>query len=89
MSKDKKHFLDDGQNVDKIWRIFVVCCVVVAALDLFGMIGLGWHRHVSLFFEGLPGFYPLWGFIAIALLIVLAKRFRRIVMRSENYYDGD
>jgi len=89
MSEDRKHFLDDSNNINRIWRLFVICCVVVAALDLLGVIGLGWHRHVSLFVEGLPGFYPVWGFVAIALLIMLAKRLRRIVMRPKDYYDGD
>ena len=49
MNEDRKHFLDDSNNIDRIWRLFVICCVVVAALDLLGVIGLGWHRHVSLF----------------------------------------
>jgi hypothetical protein len=89
MSEDKKYFLDDINNVSRIWRVFVICCIVVAALDILGATGLGWHRHVSLFVEGLPGFYPVWGFVAIALLIMLAKHLRRIVRRPENYYDDD
>ena len=89
MNERKEYFLDDKDNVSRLWRLFVICCVATAALDVFGLLGLGWHRHVSLFVEGLPGFYPVWGFIAIALLIALAKRLRRIVMRQEDYYDGD
>jgi hypothetical protein len=89
MKEEKKYFLDDSNNVNRLWRLFVICCVVVAALDVLSLTGLGWHRHVSLFVEGLPGFYPLWGFIAIALLIMLARQLRRIVMRPENYYGDD
>jgi hypothetical protein len=42
---------------------------------------------VSFFLEGLLGFYPLWGFTGIVLLIVLAKKLREIVMRREDYYE--
>jgi hypothetical protein len=84
---DKKRFLDDPANVARLWRGFVIACAAVAALDLLGLLGIVWHRHVSLFVEGLPGFYPIWGFLGISILIVLAKRLRAIVMRPEDYYD--
>lgn len=89
MTDRKKRFLDQPENVDRLWRYFLIGCTLVASLDILGVLGLGWHRHVSLFFEGLPGFYPIWGFAVIVVLIILAKRLRRIVMRSEDYYDGD
>ncbi len=87
MEQRKKRFLDDPANVDRLWRGFVVACVAVAALDLLGLLNFVWHRHISLFVEGLPGFYPLWGFLGISVLIVLAKKLRTIVMRPEDYYD--
>lgn len=86
---EKKRFLDDPANVTRLWRGFVAACVAVAALDLLGMFDFLWHRHVSLFVEGLPGFYPLWGFLGISLLIVLAKVLRQLVMRPEDYYGDD
>ncbi len=89
MTDRKKRFLDRPENVDRLWRYFLIGCTIVASLDILGVLGFGWHRHVSLFFEGLPGFYPIWGFAVIVVLIILAKRLRRIVMRSEDYYDGD
>lgn len=39
--------------------------------------------------EALKGFYPLWGLFGVAGLILAAKGLRRIVMRSEDYYDAD
>ena len=33
--------------------------------------------------------YPFFGFFGIALLIIMAKGLRRVVMRSEDYYDAD
>lgn len=84
---DRKRHLEDPKNVDRLWRGFVIACAAVAALDLFGLLGIVYHRHVSLFAEGLPGFYAVWGFVGIAALIYLAKRLRRIVMRPEDYYE--
>lgn len=85
----RKRFLDKRKNVDRLWRWFVIGCAMVAAIDMLGLIEVLYHRHASLFVEGLPGFYAAWGFAGIALLIFLAKLLRRIVMRPEDYYDGD
>ena len=89
MDPEKKRFLDDSANVDRLWRWFVIGCVIVASLDILALLDFVWHRHVYLFVEGLPGFYPIWGFVGISLLIVLAKKLRQIVMRPEDYYDDD
>ncbi|MBC8261879.1 MAG: hypothetical protein H8E43_08685 [Planctomycetia bacterium] len=37
--------------------------------------------------EGIPGFYPLYGFIGIALLVLLSRGLRAVVSREEGYYD--
>ncbi len=42
------------------------------------------HRHPI---EELHIIYPFFGFFGIALLILLSKGLRRLVMRSEDYYD--
>lgn len=86
---DDKRYLDDPANVRRLWIAFCVACGLIAAVDLLAMAGVGYHRHVSLFLEGLPGFYPLWGFLAISVLITLAKGLRRLVQRPEDYYDAD
>lgn len=89
MTTERKRFLDEPANVTRLWRGFCVACAVVAGLDLLGLLDFIWHRHVSLFVEGLPGFYPMWGFLGISLLIILAKKLRTIVMRPEDYYDDE
>ena len=83
---DKPRWLDRKENVDRLWRTLVVAGIVLVAMDFFALMGL-WHKHVSFFLEGLLGFYPLWGFTGIVLLIVLAKKLRGIVMRREDYYE--
>ena len=47
------------------------------------------HRHVIHAWEALPGFYPIYGFIACALLVLIAKQMRKPLMRKEDYYDRD
>jgi hypothetical protein len=88
-SEDNKRYLDNPANVTRLWRWFLGACVAITAIDLLGMVGFVYHRHISLFVEGLPGFYPFWGFVGIALLILVAKQLRRIVMRPEDYYEVD
>lgn len=46
-------------------------------------------RYIEHPWENLKGFYPLWGLFGVAGLILAAKGLRRIVMRSEDYYDAD
>ena len=83
MAKRKHYFLDKPENVTKLWRIFVGACVVLLLVDLVH------HRHIIHPWESLPGFYALFGFIGIVVLIMAAKQLRRLVARKENYYDDD
>jgi hypothetical protein len=39
--------------------------------------------------EHLFGFYALYGFLACAALILIAKALGRLVKRDERYYDDD
>jgi cyanate permease len=83
MAKRKRYFLDKPENVTTLWRIFLAVCAVLLIVDLVH------HRHVSHPWESLLGFYALFGFIGIVLLIMAAKQLRRLVARKENYYDDD
>lgn len=48
-----------------------------------------YHRHVEHPLEGIPAFYAIYGLVGVGALIMAAKGLRRIVMRSEDYYDAD
>jgi hypothetical protein len=37
--------------------------------------------------EKIPAFYAIYGFVACVVLVVIAKRMRKVVIRKENYYD--
>ena len=67
----------------RILVIFFVLCAVVLGLDFLGRP----EKHHPL--EEWPILYPLFGFVGISLLIIVAKGLRRLVMRSEDYYDDE
>ena len=81
MDKEKKHFFDDPNNIKRVLYIFYACCVFLFALDFVI------HRHVYHSWENLWGFYPIFGFIACVILVLIAKWMRTFLMRSEDYYD--
>jgi hypothetical protein len=74
-------FFDNPKNVRWILRIFYLLCIVLVALDFIV------HRHIYLYFEEIPAFYAIYGFIACVVLVVLAKLMRLVLMRDEHYYD--
>lgn len=47
------------------------------------------HRHISHPWEEVWGFYGIYGFVACVVLVLIAKQMRKVLMRSEDYYDGD
>lgn len=80
-NNDKKYWIDDPQNVNKIcYALYTICALLVLA-DLF------YHKHPHFDVESWFGFYGFYGFIACVLLVVAAKGLRLILMRDEDYYD--
>ena len=66
-----------------IRRLLYGICVLLLVAEVFV------HRHIKHELEALPGFYALYGFLALALAIVAGSGLRRLVKRDENYYDHD
>lgn len=80
---EKKYLFDDPKNVSRLLLGFYIICAVLFALDFIV------HRHTVHPWEGIPGFYAAYGFIACVLLVLIAKEMRKLVMRKEDYYDVD
>jgi len=79
--RDKKYWLDDPRNVNKIvYGLYAVCAVLVLA-------DFGYHKHTHFPIEGLPGFYGFFGLLAFTGLVLSAKGLRIILKRREDYYD--
>lgn len=79
---EKRYWLDQPDNVRKLYRgLWGVGAALVLA-DLWI------HRHAEVGFDGVFGFYGVYGFGACVALVIAAKGLRRLLMRSEDYY-GD
>ena len=77
----KRYWLDEPNNVSKIyWTVCVVCAALFVA-DAF------YHKHIHFGAEGWFGFYGIYGFVACVGLVLVAKLLRIILIRPEDYYD--
>ena len=81
--EQKQHLFDNPRNVSWLLRGFYGVCILLFILDFI------LHRHVTYRWEGLTGFYAIFGFVACVTLVLIAKQLRRIMKRKEDYYDVD
>jgi hypothetical protein len=81
MSEERKHLFDNPRNTRRVVRALVAVSVLLALLDLV------LHRHSLHPWEGVIGFYALYGFGACVVLVLLAKEMRKLLMRDEDYYE--
>ena len=80
---ERQHVWDNPRNVKRLFNVFYVCCVILVLLDFVI------HRHNVHDWENLLAFYPLYGFVGIWILVLIAKQMRRVLMRPEDYYEGE
>jgi hypothetical protein len=78
---EKTYWLDDRNNVRKIYWALIVVCIALVAADAF------YHKHVHYAFEGIFGFFGLFGFGLSFLLVLASRELRKVLMRDEDYYD--
>jgi hypothetical protein len=67
--------------VRRLWVIFLAVLAATLAVEPF----VEWHPHFSV--ERLFGFNALYGFLACAALILVAKGIGLFVKRKDDYYD--
>ncbi len=77
---EKVYFFDKEENVTLVLRIFYALCVLLFLLDFVV------HRHIYIWFENIPTFYALYGFVACVVLVLIATQMRKWLMRDEDYY---
>lgn len=78
---EKRYWLDNPTNVDRLVRGFYIACGALIAIDMFV------PKHGPFAAEHVFGFYGWFGFVACVALVLIAKQLRRLLMRSEDYYD--
>jgi len=79
--KAPAHFFDDPLRVKRAIQALFAVCGLTFLLDFVV------HRHVDHPWEGMVGFYAVYGFVACVLLVLIAKEMRKLLMRKEDYYD--
>ncbi len=80
MVNEKKYWLDDRRNVDKIFLGLCAICGGLTLLDHF------YHKNVHFSWENWFGFFGLYGFVSCVGLVVLAKLLRKVLKRGVDYY---
>ena len=81
MQQQKQHIFDKPKNVRHLLRMLYLACALLLMADLFI------HRHAEHGWESLWGFYAMYGFAACVVLVLLAKQLRKLLKRSEDFYD--
>ena len=72
---------DNSKNVKKLLYGFFTICGILFLLDFLV------HRHMVHSWEHLWGFYPIFGWAGSVCLVLVAKELRKVLMRTEDYYD--
>ena len=80
---EKTYLFDKPRNVSRLLLGFYVICGGLFLADFIA------HRHTAHPWEGIPGFYAIYGFVACVVLVLIAKEMRKVLMRKEDYYDVD
>lgn len=82
MNNDE-HWLDKPQNIQKLWRGFLLVLVLTVVAELF----VDLHPHFEI--EGWMGFNAAYGFSTCLLMIVAAKLLGVLFKRPDTHYEGD
>ena len=78
------------KHVDILFKAFYLGCVLLVLVEIDMQVTnilFEEHRHIYTGLENILGFYLWYAFGGIVLLVAIAKMMRRILMRSEDYYD--
>jgi len=78
----RRHIFDGPKNIRRVRYVLYTVSGLSLVVELFV------KRYVDHPWEALFGFYALFGFVACAILVLVAKELRKVLMRGEDYYDG-
>ncbi|MEK6590548.1 MAG: hypothetical protein AABZ11_07695 [Nitrospinota bacterium] len=76
-------FVDSIKNMNELRRPFYIILVLVVLSDFFV------HReHVAFFWDHIPGWSALYGFISCIVIILVSKFIgHEWLLKEEDYYD--
>lgn len=78
---ERQYWLDRSENVTRIYHGLWGIGIALLIADLVI------HRHEEIGFAAWFGFYAIYGFVGCVSLVLAAKLLRKLVMRSEDYYE--
>ncbi len=78
----QQHWLDQPRNLKLLWRAFLGVLVATVLAELLV------HLHPHFEVESLFAFHAWYGFLACALMIIVAKVLALLLKRRDTYYDG-
>jgi hypothetical protein len=74
------HWLARPSTIRRLWQVFIA----VLAATVLAQLALEVHPHFAI--EGWFGFNALYGFLACAALILIAKGLGVFIKRRDDYY---
>jgi hypothetical protein len=81
MKNEKRYWLDNSRNVD---RLFWGLCGLSA---LSGLADFFYDKQAHFSWESWTNFSGWFGFVSCVGLVLVAKQLRKILQRREDYYD--
>ncbi len=82
-------WIERASSVKLLVRLLFVVSACLFVPDVLDLVGIGYHKHGHYDAEGWFGFYAVFGFIAYSFIVGAGWIWRSLVMRKENFYDGD
>ncbi len=76
-------YLGNPENAGRLKKLLYITLAVIVAADF-----LVPREHVAFFWDAIPGWSAVYGFISCVLIIVVSKFLgHRGLMKKEDYYD--
>ena len=80
-NKESPGFFEKPGTIKFLWVLLFAVCVLTLVPDFF------LERHSYFAYEHYFGFFAVLGFVACALLIIIAKGLGFFLKKDEGYYD--
>jgi hypothetical protein len=68
-----------------LFHAFYVCLLALALAELSVLLFL--HPHVTFWWEEIPGFNAIYGFLSCIILVLVAKALGHWLKKEEDYYE--
>ena len=76
-----EHWLTRASTIRRLWQLFIV----ILALTVLAEFAIEPHPHFAV--ERIFAGYAIYGFVACAALILVAKALGLLIKRPDTYYD--